>query len=1084
LSKPPRVEMIKGFIEEVESYIPSLIDGLESLKETPDRRDVLEETHRLVHTVKGASSMVGLTGLSQIAFQMEEYLDDVISGKENFNDEAFNTMHRTIDLFEEYCRGYPDSGVASRAMLKETAEAFRNIREHFSGEDGPALTDLLASIPEYERLDTEDIVESEIDDIDDLELIEEITAQTTDLQGLDSSFESVGENNAYSVELQTENETISPQKNTDIERLDAKDAIGFEKDDNDNLELIEENTAPATDLEELNSLFESGRKINENPFESQAQNETIIPQKSTDNELASVLMESFYEEAEEHLEDLVRSLNVLETEVKEIISISPSLQEEIRRIRRSVHTLKGAAAVIGFHDFSSYAHSFEDLLDWLYEDSEELSPEIVKVLIDSSDLMERIISSPDAADGSKASSLKKLYLEIMGQDSSARKTDPSAPESEIEPASVINLEELPNADESGVENKDPEISAKTLPTGEAAGSTARFTKTLRVDTERIDDLVNLGGELIIALSALDQKMEIFSEAVNDIELARDKLKKIASDLEVSYEVKALEKLRTMPDFITVKDDSTYQTGKFDDFDALELDRYSELNLVIRMLNESAVDVGALHTQLKNLHIDLDGHLTRQRVVLSELQDKMMRVRMTPFSFITNKLRRAVREVAGNLDKEVNLVVTGETIELDRLIWEKLTDPLMHLLRNAVDHGVEPKELRQARGKPPVATVKLDASREGNQVVIRIMDDGAGLDYHAIKATALRMQLSDNVEELSEDKLTRYIFYPGFSTRDKISEVSGRGVGMDVVKKNIQDLKGVIRVDSKNEQGTQFTIRIPLTLASMKALLFTSGTQTYAIALNDIREIIHLDPESILGPSSDAIRLNDEVLPLFNMLELLNNEAEPVSEYPVTLVLESGGKRYALVIDSLVGQKEIVIKSLGSHLRYVKGISGATIMGDGSVVPILNLDEFIESPSAVDEDTVESEGFMIESPLEIMVVDDSVSIRQVVSRLMENQGWKVRTAKDGIDALEKLRESRPHLIVLDIEMPRMNGYEFLGALKAQTGYEDIPVVMLTSRTAAKHRKKAEDLGAKGFVVKPYNDDEFIRLILRLTGTGRE
>ncbi len=1017
MSRPPKIEMIKGFIEEVESYIPSLIDGLKSLKEKPDQREVLEETHRLVHIVKGASSLVGLIGLSHVAFQMEEYLDDIISGKEDFNDEAFNTMHRTVDLFEEYCRGYMDVGVASRAMLKETVDAFRRVRKNVSNEDDQLLTDLLASIPENERLDAEEVIESEKDEIDDLELIEEITEQ-------------------------------------------------------------------ATDLEELNSSMESDDENNEHPAELQTENETIITPINTNNELASKLLESFYEEAEEHLEDLSRSLNTLETEVKDTIIISPSLKEEIRRIRRSVHTLKGAAAVIGFHDFSAYAHSLEDLLDWLYEDTEKISPEIVKVLVDSADLLEHIVSTPHAASNSKANTLKKQYMEIMGQDPTTRKTDPSICKSNIEPDNTINLKEISQAEEFGEENKDQAIFEEPLPKEEVLDSTARFTKTLRVDTEKVDDLVNLGGELIIALSALDQKMEIFNEAVKDIELARDKLKKIASDLEVSYEVKALEKLRTMPDFVEPEGDKTLQVGKFDEFDTLELDRYSELNLVIRMLNESAVDVGALHIQLKNLHIDLDGHLTRQRVILSELQDKMMRVRMTPLSFITNKLRRTVREVAGNLNKEIKLAITGENIELDRLIWEKLTDPLMHLLRNAVDHGVETKEQRRALGKPSVAMVKLDASREGNQVVIRIKDDGAGLDYHAIKATATRMQLSDNVAELSEDRLTRYIFYPGFSTRAKISEVSGRGVGMDVVKKNIQDLKGDIRVASEKGKGTQFTIRIPLTLASMKALLFNTGKQTFAIALNDIKEIVRLNPESILGPSNDAIRLNNEVLPLFNMLEMLNDESEIASEYPVTLIVESGGKRYALVIDSLVGQKEIVIKSLGSHLRYVKGISGATIMGDGSVVPILNIDEIIGSPTTAVEDVVDSEGLMIESPLEIMVVDDSVSIRQVVSRLLENQGWKVKSAKDGIDALEKLRESRPDLIVLDIEMPRMNGYEFLGALKAQSGYEDIPVVMLTSRTAAKHRKKAKALGARGFVVKPYNDHEFIRLIRQLTGRGME
>jgi chemosensory pili system protein ChpA (sensor histidine kinase/response regulator) len=468
---------------------------------------------------------------------------------------------------------------------------------------------------------------------------------------------------------------------------------------------------------------------------------------------------------------------------------------------------------------------------------------------------------------------------------------------------------------------------------------------------------------------------------------------------------------------------------------------------------------------------------------------MMRVRMTPMSIIANKLRRTVREVAGNLNKKVRLVIAGDNIELDRLIWEKITDPLMHLLRNAVDHGVEPPALRQALQKPPVATVKLEASREGNQVVIRIADDGAGLNYQAIRATVRKMGLADKVDEISEDDLSRFIFYSGFSTRGKISQVSGRGVGMDVVKENIQNLKGVIRVSSENGKGTQFTIRIPLTLAAVRALMFAAGGQEFAIALNEINEIIRLNPDNILGPHADAVRLDDEVLPLFNMAGLLNaedknTESVAASEYPVTLVIESGGRRGALVIDTLLGQREIVIKSLGSHLRYVKGVSGATILGDGRVVPILNIEDFLWAQETATESASAEERPAIEKSLEIMVVDDSVSIRHVISRLMADQGWKVQTAMDGMDALEKLRESRPDLIILDIEMRRMNGYEFLGALKAQPGYVDIPVVMLTSRNAAKHRDKAMALGAKGFVVKPYNDDEFVSVIRQLTGRQSE
>ncbi len=1018
MSMPPNIEMIKDFIEEVGSYIPTLINGLESLKKESEQSEALEETHRLVHTIKGASSLVGLNGLSQIAFQMEEYLDDIIAGKHEFSDEAFNTMQKTVDLFREYCLGYMNGGVASRTMLKETVLAFRRIRRLSMAEDDQTLNQLLESVPQNEGLSAEEKIEPEKSQKPGSEPFSQLPA----VSGL-------------------ETEPISPSGS-----VWPKD--GYPVDAEEGIET--------TNLEEKTSL-----------------------------EISPQLLESFYEEAEEHLEDLGRSLNILDKQVKTTIPISSTLREESRRIRRSVHTLKGAAAVIGFQDFATYAHSLEDVLDWLYEEAQEISPEIVTVLAESSDILERIISKPQELYSAKAQSLKNQYKEIMGRKPSEKETTVRERKPETDQEAISKLYKILQAEKSTDESTQPDLFEELPQVDDISELGARFTKTLKVDMARFDDLVNLTGELIIALSAFDQKMETFTDSVHDLELYRERLKLIARDLEVSYEVEALEQLRAIPDFSATNSADAVQTADFDDFDTLELDRYSELNLIIRKLNESAVDVGTLHTQLSNLHSDFDGRLTRQRVILSELQDKMMRARMTPITIITNKLRRTVREIAGNLDKKVNLVVTGEDIELDKLIWEKIADPLMHLLRNAVDHGVEPQDLRQSQGKPPVATIKLESSREGNQVVIRIADDGAGLDYSAIRTAVRKMRLSDRVDEMSDDELSQFIFYPGFSTRTEISEISGRGVGMDVVKENIQNLKGVIRVASEKGHGTMFTIRIPLTLAAVQALLFTVRGQTYAIALNEISEIIRLNPENIMGPNQDALRLNDEVLPLFHMVGLLSagkRDTEPVSagEYPITLVVETGGRRGTLVIDTLVGQKEIVIKSLGSHLRYVKGVSGATIMGDGSVIPILNIEELLWSQTTMLEATHTDKELIIERPLNIMIVDDSVSIRQVVSRLMENQGWKVLTAKDGIDALDRLSESRPDLIVLDIEMPRMNGYEFLGALKAQVGFDDIPVVMLTSRTATKHRDKAKALGAKGFIVKPYNDDEFVRLILKLTG----
>ena len=1022
MAMPPNLEMIKGFIEEVGSYIPTLINGLESLKKETGQSEALEESHRLVHTIKGASSLVGLNGLCHIAFQMEAYLEDIISGKHEFNDDAFNTMQKTVEMFREYCFGYMNGGVASRAMFKETVLNFRRIRGLSMRDDEQALNKLLESVPL---------------------------------------------NEGFSAAKDNETEKKSDLASEPIKQLPALSDVGAE-------------STPTSGSVLLRDGY---------PSDAGGRIEVTNLQDKVSGEIPPQLIESFYEEAEEHLEDLRRSLDVLDNQIKKAVPISPTLREESRRIRRSVHTLKGAAAVIGFQDFATYAHSLEDLLDWLFEEAREISPKIVLVLAESSDLLERIITKPQLLYSAKAQSLINKYKKIMGQSCSEKETANTENQSEAEQKTIIKLNKILQAEKFAQENSQADFFEELSQEDDLSEFSARFTKTLRVDMARFDDLVNLTGELIIALSAFDQKMEAFTDSVTDLELYRERLKQIARDLEVSYEVEGLEQLRTTPDFSMANSARALQTGDFDDFDTLELDRYSELNLIIRKLNESAVDVGALHAQLSYLHSDFDGRLTRQRVILSELQEKMMRVRMTPISIITSKLHRTVREVARNLDKKVKLVVSGEDIELDKLIWEKIADPLMHLLRNAVDHGVEPQDVRQSQGKPPVATIKLEASREGNQVVIRIADDGVGLDYPAIQATVRKMRLSDSVDEMSKDDLCQFIFYPGFSTRAEISEISGRGVGMDVVKENIQNLKGVIRVASEEGQGTKFTIRIPLTLAAVQALLFTVRGQTYAIALNEISEIIRLDPKNILGSNQDALRLNDEVLPLFQMADQLSAgkidaESVPKGEYPITLVVETGGRRGALVVDTLVGQKEIVIKSLGSHLRHVKGVSGATIMGDGSVIPILNIEELLWSQTIMKEDTHKDKELVIERPLNIMVVDDSVSIRLAVSRLMEDQGWKVLTAKDGIDALDLLSESRPDLIVLDIEMPRMNGYEFLGVLKTQIGFEDIPVVMLTSRTAAKHRDKAKALGAKGFIVKPYNDNEFLSLILNLTGRVSE
>ncbi|GBC59142.1 hypothetical protein DENIS_0078 [Desulfonema ishimotonii] len=969
----PVNEIIRGYIEEVRTYIPSLTGGLETLKKSPGQHDVLEELHRLVHTIKGASLMVGIPGLSHIALQMETFLSDILGKKMNLTPAAIQVMARTVDRFGAYCDGLTGPGVRPRDMLRSTVLEYRRLRGLPETEDGDALQSVITGIPETEG---------------------------------GSDLATAGE-------------------------------------------MTEE--VPEVPDEEMQSP---------SPAET-ASRVTMIPPEMPD--ILPELLESFYEEAKEHLEDLDGLFNALETRITAPGNISPEVKEILRRIRRAVHTLKGAAAVIGLSNVSAWGHTMEDFLDWLYEEAQKISPDTVALLMESGDLLTRIISSPADPQSTRSGELKKRYEEIMGE------TAPPAPEPAVCPP-------LSGERALSAPLPDPDIFA-------------RHSQTLRVGTERVDDLVNLAGELIIVASAFDQQVSAFTDSLNELDMARNRIRDVARNMEVNYEVKALEGLRGDGIAPAPPPEAPAEESEFEDFDTLELDRYSELSLIIRTLNESAIDVGAIYSRLTNLHSDVEGHFNRQRVLLSELQDKMMQVRMLPMSTLSNRLRRTVREVSKRLGKKIRLTIVGEEIELDRMIWDKLTDPLMHLLRNAADHGIEPPETRREKGKPPMATLTLSASREGNQVVIRVSDDGAGLDYKTIRRKAMKAGFLDKSTKTSEKELAPLIFKPGFSTRDTISEVSGRGVGMDVVRENIHELKGTVRVASRPDRGTQFTIRIPLTLAAVRALLFTVGERPFAVALTEVREILRIEPENRIPHPRRAIRVGNEILRVRSLKQILGmgrdgDGASAIPLHAIVLVLETDGNREAFEIDGLIGQREIVIKSTGTHLRYVRGISGVTIIGDGSVVPILNIPELTgdaDRLSAGAEDHFETPEAAIspERPLSIMIVDDSVSIRQVVSRLIEEQGWEALTAKDGIDALEKLRDSTPGLILLDIEMPRMNGYEFLSAMRSDPEYRDIPVIMLTSRATAKHREKALSLGASGFMVKPYNENEFINLILTLT-----
>ena len=625
----------------------------------------------------------------------------------------------------------------------------------------------------------------------------------------------------------------------------------------------------------------------------------------------------------------------------------------------------------------------------------------------------------------------------------------------------------------------------------------RQGESLRVPLARLDSLMREVGELIINRSAFEQRMADFARCVEEMQRAVTRMKSVAHDLDAKYGVGALGGRRALwgDGASLMPGGRRFGNSAGDEFDALELDRYSEFHLLSRSLAESTTDLGTVGNELRNLIGDFDQLLNRQGRLSRDTQDRLMRIRMVPLTTLAAKLHRTVRVVAGQQHKDVEFLIQGADTELDKLVLEELADPLMHILRNAVDHGLEAADVRRAANKPERATIRVQAFSQGTQVILKVSDDGAGLNFDAIRETAARHGLvaASDLANLSEEELAAFIFLPGFSTARTVSEVSGRGVGMDIVRDKVQKLKGTVSVESHAGQGTTFTIRLPMTLAVTRALLVRASHETFALPMQSVVQILRLERKQIdkLGPSP-VIRLGNETLPLVYLSEQLRLRApaDKTSANLPVLVLAAGDQKVAVAVEKILAGRDIVVKTLGSHLRKVKGLIGATLMGDGSVVPILDAADLVGHADTVTRprSIVPAPHRLVsraETPL-LMVVDDSVSVRRVMTNLLKNSGWQVLEAKDGIDALEKLQqaERQPNLFLLDIEMPRMDGYELLTALRSQAEHRQSPIVMVTSRAGDKHRQKATRLGATDYVIKPYQDDELLSLLRNLLAAQRE
>jgi chemosensory pili system protein ChpA (sensor histidine kinase/response regulator) len=751
------------------------------------------------------------------------------------------------------------------------------------------------------------------------------------------------------------------------------------------------------------------------------------------DELDPQLMPVFLEEGAE----LIHEVSVGLREWRE----RPGDQGVADRLKRLFHTLKGSARMAGAMGIGQLVHSMETRVEEAsarnavtpaFLDTLDASFDRAQMLLDQLQSGEQLPPEPAAA--AEAPQVAPIAAPVRVP------TGRSAP--------AVHAEARHEASE-------PEAAVRAM---------------LRVRADVVDKLVNEAGEIAIARGRIEGEMRALKGSLLDLTENVIRLRNQLREIEIQAESQ-------------MQSQQALAAERNLHFDPLEFDRFTRFQELTRMMAESVNDVAtSQQALLQNLdHADMA--LTAQARLNREHSQALMSVRMVPFNTLADRLYRIVRQTAKELGKRANLDIRGGQTELDRSVLEKMTGPLEHLLRNAIAHGLETPEQRRAAGKPEIGQISLQVSQESNEIVIALADDGAGLDLGRIRARGIESGLIGAGEEASPEQLSQLIFKPGFSTAEQLTELAGRGIGMDVVRNEAASLGGRIAVDSDAGHGTRFHIYLPLTLAVTQAVLVRAGSRRYAIPSSMVAQVSELKPDAIAairgerGTAWMGERYAWHYLP--GLLGDAKAQPEPSRRHWLML-LRAGDQRIAVEVDDLIGNQELVVKNIGPQLARVTGIAGATVLGDGEIVLIVNPVALAARRRATPE-AVPAAPATIEPKVApaaarmVMVVDDSLTVRKITGRLLAREGYHVLTAKDGIDALEQLLDVVPDVMLVDIEMPRMDGFDLTRNVRTDPRLKQVPIIMITSRIGDKHRNYAREIGVDHYLGKPYDEEELLKLI---------
>ncbi|RLA48332.1 MAG: hypothetical protein DRR06_00220 [Gammaproteobacteria bacterium] len=813
----------------------------------------------------------------------------------------------------------------------------------------------------------------------------------------------------------------------------------------------------------------------------------VADSDDTDHELEEVdaeIVAIFVEEAAELLEQIEQAIQAWRENVDD-----NSCHE---KLIRELHTLKGGARTAGFMRLGDLSHNLETFIEDNWAPGGK-----VEGFFD--ELLKRYDELVELFDQLKLKSANENDISPL------HAPDPAPSEATIERDSPDKPGEPEPDDAAHQTGRRVAAAAQVIPFGTRPGlgelaapgaspAPTEVHEMIKVSATAIDNLVNLVGETSITRGRIEQKINEFTFSLDEMESTIVRLHNQVRRIGVETEAQILfrrEQLRSADDNET--------------FDPLELDRYSQLQHLFRALQESASDLQEVKDTLLNNATFTERLLLQQSQVSIDLQDNLMLTRMVPFTRLVPRLRRVVRQVSNELNKPVELQLHNIDGEMDRTVLGKIISPLEHMIRNAIDHGIESPAVRSEQGKPAEGNIALTFGREGGEIIIRLTDDGKGMDIDAIRKQAVSGGLITEATQINEEELLQLIFLPGFSTSDTISHVSGRGVGLNVVANEVRQLGGSVAISSKPGLGTEFEIRVPFKVSINSALMIRSNSEQYALPLSTILGVVKVPPSELAGcydTPAEKLHYGGIDYQVCLLSSLLNeHRVQPVlpvdEKIALVLVAATESRHYAVQVDSLAGSREIVIKGLGPLFGDLVGLSGVTVTGDGKVVCIVDLPALLRiqgevhllaSSSQLNSSKKDIAGQLTDSITSgestkngiktIMIVDDSVTVRKVASRFLEREGFKVVTAKDGIDAVDMLNEVEPDLMLLDIEMPRMDGFDVAKIVRNESDMKTLPIIMISSRSGEKHRNKALAYGVDHFLGKPYQEDELLTLITNI------